>query len=126
MIELDEPPISQIKRCNVIVRDVLRVEAACKDSPCLDGKPFAIRLQAFVAEDCRQRTGDPSRLQVRRRIGKRSDAQQAEFLPRLQDSVPNSVAFFPGPEDLEPNFTGHPVAQGTDPFPGALEICPAE
>jgi len=105
VVELHERPVTEIPRSEVVVRDVVRVEAAAERAGALvpvRGEPLAVGLQVVAGEDRGQRAGDPARLEGVRRVDARSDLREAELLAGLDDCGLDLVAFGPGAEELEP------------------------
>src|SRR4029434_1815702 len=95
MVELDELAVAEVVGRQVIVRDVVRVEAATERSRglvALSGQPLSVRLQ--LVADIHRRNGrrNPPRLEARGRIGSRADLSNPELLTGGDDGVADFVA----------------------------------
>ena len=114
VVELDVRAVAEVVRRQVVVLDVVRVEAAAERARALvpgGRQPLAVRLHLVAREDRRERAGDPPRLERVRGVHARADLPQPELLAGLDDRGLDLGALLPRPEQLEPGNAGHAVVQ---------------
>ncbi len=72
--------------------------------------------------DGRQRGRDPARLAGVRRVGARTDRDDAELFTFLEDGVADEIAIFVQAPDLEARRAGHAVTQGADLLAADVDV----
>ena len=117
MVELHERAIAQFARVEVVILDAVANEGTADGTGCfvaVGTQPFAVIGQLVAGVDRRQRAWDPAGFQRVRRIGARTDGDQAEFLARFEDLLADIFLLVIGAPDFEARRSGHAVAQGAD------------
>ena len=114
VIEPDDATVVELVRREVVVLDVLRVEAAAERRGRLVGalgQPLSIRLHLLARVDRRQRARQPPGFERVRMVGAATDLNHAVLLPGLEQRRMNDVVVGPGPPHLQAGLPGHAVAQ---------------
>ena len=127
VLELDERPVPQVVRREVVGRDVVGDEAAAERAGALvavGGEPLAVSLQLVAGEDRWERARDPTRLERVRRVRARADLTQAEVPAGVDDRASHVLPLPPRAKD-EP-YARHPMVQSAYLPPADRELAHVE
>src|SRR5690606_7823611 len=117
VVELHERAVTQLPRVEVVVLDLLTDERTADRTGGFVGvgrQPLAVALQLVAGVARRQRARDPAGFERVRRIGTRTDRDQAELFACLEDLLADVVLVLVGAPDFQTRRTGHAVAQRAD------------
>src|ERR1700691_2385021 len=109
VVVLDERPIAQFPRRQVIILDVVGNETAANGPSGLvavGAEPLAVGLELLAGVDARQRRGNPARLQGIRGIGPAAAGNHAELPARLEDRSANLLLLLVGPPNFQARGAG--------------------
>ncbi len=114
VIEADDAAVVELVRREVVVLDVVRVEAASQRSGRFIralGQPFSIRLHLLARVDRGERARQPTGFERVRVVSAATDLNHAVLLAGLEQRRMNDVVVLPRPPHLQAGLPGHAVAQ---------------
>ena len=127
VVELDEAPVSQFPRRDVVTLYVGRDEAATQLQirlPAVTGEPATEVCELICGVDRRTRIRHPSALENRAEVGLRASLEQPEALACGEDRIADGLHVLIWTGELGALMPGHAVAQHEDAAPPRSRLQP--
>src|SRR3989304_6011177 len=117
MVEFDERPVAELVCRQVIVSDVIGVEATPERTRAfiaVRGQPLSVGLHLFTNEDRRKGAWYPPRFKGVGSVDSGAHLPEPELLTGFNDGGLDCVAFLPGAKQFQSGYAGHAMVQGAD------------